>query len=316
MQNLMNIAPQPIQKNPVSLPAIPAGQNNTLGLLNTLNRVRPSMPVQSTGIPTSVPTSYVPSLNPGGVSPQVNPYLAAQRAVAGAQSLPLNRNMIPGGPAIGWQPKPMHQIVAETNQLLKTNSSQNLLNNNSYFKKVYDNLTPELQNKLLATANMLNPDIEASRNNLENNLNLEVSKNYLGNGTSTMDFIASQEGFRSKAYPDYSQYSVGYGTKANNPNQVVSESEARNMLNNRIERDRSRLSQIATKDFNPDQWTGILSFAYNTGIGRATKLVNYLNNGEDEKARNYMHKFVKAGGKKLDSLINRRNQESNLIFGT
>ena len=39
-------------------------------------------------------------------------------------------------------------------------------------------------------------------------------------------FIKKQEGFSAKAYWDYKQYSIGYGTKANSSSEVITEAEA------------------------------------------------------------------------------------------
>jgi hypothetical protein len=42
------------------------------------------------------------------------------------------------------------------------------------------------------------------------------------------------EGFLAKAYPDFKQYSSGYGTKANSPTEVITESEAERRLAGRL----------------------------------------------------------------------------------
>lgn len=47
-------------------------------------------------------------------------------------------------------------------------------------------------------------------------------------------YIKKKEGFRATAYKDHTQYSIGYGTRANNKNEVITEKEATARLYNHI----------------------------------------------------------------------------------
>lgn len=81
-----------------------------------------------------------------------------------------------------------------------------------------------------------------------------------------VDFIKKEEGFRTNAYWDYKQWSIGYGTKANSSNEVIDQAEAERRL--RVE--------IAAADhlvtgFAPGLPKGIhqalLDLTYNAGSG-------------------------------------------------
>ena len=74
------------------------------------------------------------------------------------QLAPMQDNYIPHGPSLGFRPKGINSIIEETNQLLKTDSVSNMMTNNKYFKKLYDNLPMEYQNKLLKSTTILNGD--------------------------------------------------------------------------------------------------------------------------------------------------------------
>lgn len=56
----------------------------------------------------------------------------------------------------------------------------------------------------------------------------EVSDDAVDQGL--VNFIKKQEGFASKAYWDYKQYSIGYGTKANSPTEVIDQAEGERRL--------------------------------------------------------------------------------------
>jgi flagellum-specific peptidoglycan hydrolase FlgJ len=148
------MAPQrPSMPNPGS-PQPPLLPTSGAGAPYPINGGRP-LPGQ---IPTSVSKGQlgqrVPPPMPGmmqrpmGGNP--NPQqLQAQQMTTSQLGNQQNPNGIPGGPALGWRPRTNKQIDDQINQYLQHDSIQNLMQNNPYFKKLYDNLPQTGQANLL-----------------------------------------------------------------------------------------------------------------------------------------------------------------------
>lgn len=81
-----------------------------------------------------------------------------------------------------------------------------------------------------------------------------------------VDFIKKEEVFQPKAYWDYKQYSIGYGTKATSATEVISQADAETRLREEI----SKADKLVT-DFAPNLPKGIhqalLDLTYNAGSG-------------------------------------------------
>lgn len=136
--------------------------------------------------------------------------------------------------------------------------------------------------------------------------------------SSAVDMIKQFEaggapkGFHEKAYWDYGQWSIGYGTKAK-PGEVIDKAEAERRLANELASHRSRVMAHAEKhgyQFTPHQIDALTSFDYNTG-----SLEQLTANGtrKPEEIASKMLAYVKADGKTLKGLVNRRKAESNLF---
>ncbi len=79
----------------------------------------------------------------------------------------------------------------------------------------------------------------------------------------------------SKAYWDYKQYSIGYGTKADNPDEVITEEEADKRLREALSKSQKAVIAHANKhgyDFNQNQINALSSFVYNLGSGVLNQL--------------------------------------------
>jgi len=143
---------------------------------------------------------------------------------------------------------------------------------------------------------------KTSPTNIVNNTNSTISQNLLS-------FIKSKEGFRSHAYKDHKQYSIGYGTKANSVNEVIDEREAEKRLIDDLTERRNKIVSFASK--HGYQWTdnqidALTSFAHNTGsINQLTQ------NGKrsDEEIVRMMPEYVKASGRVEPGLVKRRLEE-------
>lgn len=81
-----------------------------------------------------------------------------------------------------------------------------------------------------------------------------------------VNFIKKAEGFRAKAYWDYKQYSIGYGTKANSATEVIDEAEGERRLRVEI----ARADALVTAKFPnlpKGQHQALIDLTYNAGSG-------------------------------------------------
>ncbi len=127
-----------------------------------------------------------------------------------------------------------------------------------------------------------------------------------------IDFLKAKEGFAPRAFWDYAQYSIGYGTRALNANEVITEQEAERRLGDEVARFRQEVIRYGQD--NGYNWTGpqidsLTSFTYNLGTG---KLSEVTDNGtrDNNTIAEKMLLYVNAGGKPLQGLIERRRDES------
>lgn len=81
-----------------------------------------------------------------------------------------------------------------------------------------------------------------------------------------VNFIKKEEGFKAKAYWDYKQYSIGYGTKATSATEVITEAEAEARLRAEI----AKADALVTARFPnlpKGQHQALLDLTYNAGPG-------------------------------------------------
>lgn len=137
----------------------------------------------------------------------------------------------------------------------------------------------------------------------------------MGGGTNLVENIKGFEGYTPKAAWDYKQNSVGYGTRAKYPGEVIDKPEAERRLQSEVGNARQIVEQFAP---NAPQGVkdALTSLTYNagadwtrSGLGMAVKAGNY-----DEAARRFVQ-YNKAGGKTLPGLANRRQQEVQWFKG-
>ena len=128
----------------------------------------------------------------------------------------------------------------------------------------------------------------------------------------TINFIKSWEGFSENAYYDVSRWSVGYGT-IGYEGEVVTEEEAAQRLQDVVATYASNLSKKLTFEPTPSQTTGLLSAAYNLGVGGISKIIIACNAGQFQDAGRMLRLYDHAGGKRLPALTRRREAEAKLI---
>lgn len=134
----------------------------------------------------------------------------------------------------------------------------------------------------------------------------------------TVNFIKGWEKFHPVPYADYKQYSVGYGTYAGPypgpvPNIRLTEAQAHDRLMADLKKREQSIKPRLKVKLNNNQYGALMSFAFNLGVGHAYTIIDLLNQGKNAEATTQMLKYVNAGGKRLQGLVNRRNAEVELF---
>lgn len=137
-----------------------------------------------------------------------------------------------------------------------------------------------------------------------------TSRNVNGDLTS---FVKNFEGFNPKAFDDYKQTSIGYGTRAKAGETNISREDAELRLSQELSKSRQQVESLNSKhgyDFAPNELDALTSFTYNVG-----SLNQLTENGTRDKATiaRKMLEYNKAGGEVLNGLVNRRRAEQNLF---
>ena len=138
-----------------------------------------------------------------------------------------------------------------------------------------------------------------------------------------IQFIKSMEGFASRKYWDYAQYSIGYGTACGAweyPNGITVE-QADVLLRDKLAKLELSLDAfIATHNlaFSPAQYDALMSFTYNVGTGwmsgcRLSRLLVDGNFTESDFAST-LGVWCHAGGKILNGLVLRRIREIQIFL--
>lgn len=145
---------------------------------------------------------------------------------------------------------------------------------------------------------------------------------------SCIAFIKEAEGFSEKPYYDYSQHTVGYGTKCPTDKYFdymvngIPLEEAEALLQEeiaKIEADlHNKLMAPNQLTFTQHQFDALVSFSFNVGIGWISydsSLRNAILSGADTNELVYAFSlYSTAGGNYLSGLINRRLCEANMYL--
>ena len=125
-------------------------------------------------------------------------------------------------------------------------------------------------------------------------------------------FIKSKEGFTSCAFWDNSQYTNGYGTKANSSTECISEAEATSRLDADVTTRKTYVSSYGQRNgynWDENQIKALTSFAYNLGTGSIAQ-VTANGTRTDEVIVEKIKLYNKADGQVVAGLTQRRNEES------
>lgn len=144
--------------------------------------------------------------------------------------------------------------------------------------------------------------------------------------TNGLNLIKQFEGFSGKPYLDsIGVPTIGYGfTYYPNGKRVtmndspISEEHATTLLAEIIKPYEVGVDSMTRDDITQNQFNALVSFAYNLGVKSlqgSTLLKKVNRNPNDKTIRDEFLKWVNAGGKKLQGLVNRRNKEAEVYFG-
>jgi len=144
---------------------------------------------------------------------------------------------------------------------------------------------------------------------------------YMGRPTpqQAIEIIKRYEGLRTKAYQDSNGiWTIGYGnTHEVHPGDEISEEQAEEELREYLQNIGPLIIRAAKAPLNNNQYSALLSFTYNVGIGNFDKstLLKLINSKENDKV---VQEFVKwdkdARGQELAGLRARRLAEASLYF--
>jgi lysozyme len=128
-------------------------------------------------------------------------------------------------------------------------------------------------------------------------------------------FVSKWEGFRSEAYLcPANVWTLGYGsTEGVKPGDTITKAKALTLLAKDMEVARSKLYGVLNAkvidDLTENQWSALLSFAFNLGAGKSWTIWKRLNARQFDQVPQELAKFVNAGGRKVQGLVNRRAAE-------
>lgn len=136
--------------------------------------------------------------------------------------------------------------------------------------------------------------------------------------SKAVELIKGFEKFRSKSYWDNKQYSIGYGTKTTDKNEVIDEAEATRRMMSHVRKNVLPSIQLVKVPLTVNQKAALISFIYNIGseaFERSTVL-SELNKGNYSVVPAAMRMWCKttANGKKefTKGLARRRAYEVKL----
>ena len=139
-----------------------------------------------------------------------------------------------------------------------------------------------------------------------------------------ISLIEQFEGFRAQMYKDaVGLPTIGYGTLIQSPSQqwlltaTITQAQATDLLKQHLPGVESAIDNMVEFELTQNQFDALVSFCYNLGTNSLlnSTLLKKLNvDPSDETIRDEFMKWVHAGGKVLQGLVDRRTAEADLYF--
>ncbi|WP_107327543.1 lysozyme [Agrobacterium pusense] len=134
-----------------------------------------------------------------------------------------------------------------------------------------------------------------------------------------LSHIMQWEGKRLVAYQDVAGiWTIGYGhtTAAGIPRvregMRISDKEAEDILKGDLRKFENRVNSLVKVPLTDNQFAVLVSFDFNTGALHKSTLLKKLNAGDYDAVPAELMKWVNAGGKRVQGLVNRRAAEAGL----
>ena len=145
-------------------------------------------------------------------------------------------------------------------------------------------------------------------------------------GLSAVGFVGvlGWEDYRERAYDDgVGVQTYGFGTTRKpdgtpvRPGDTIAPVEAVKHAHRELTQFEGAIKRCVKVPLHQHEYDAFVSFAYNVGSGAfcSSTLVRKLNAGDYEGACNELPRWVYAGGRKLQGLVNRREAERKLCLG-
>ena len=140
---------------------------------------------------------------------------------------------------------------------------------------------------------------------------------------TTIDLIAKWEGCKLKAYKDVAGiWTVGYGLTSRagfidvGPDTELTQEEADWYLEKVVDDFANKIRPMIAAPINENQFGAFVSLAYNIGTGAFSRssALKHFNVGRTELVPDAIRMWKKAGGKVVQGLINRREDEIRLFI--
>ncbi|MBH2875965.1 lysozyme [Serratia marcescens] len=131
------------------------------------------------------------------------------------------------------------------------------------------------------------------------------------------------EGLRLKAYQDsVGVWTIGYGLtqpvdgKKVAPGMQIDQATADRLLKCGVVQYEQGVNQLVKVKITQGQFDALVSFAYNLGLRSlsTSTLLQKLNDGDKQGAADQFERWVNAGGKRLDGLVDRRAAEREMFL--
>lgn len=137
--------------------------------------------------------------------------------------------------------------------------------------------------------------------------------------------ITKHEGLKLKPYLCPAKIpTIGYGNtyypdgkRVTLLDKDITKQQAFDMFKEIANRFAKRVDELVTSNINQNQFNALVSFAYNVGTGNfssSTLLKKVNRNPDDLTIKDEFLRWNKAGGKVINGLTNRRNEEADLYF--
>ncbi|MDT6941951.1 lysozyme [Brucella pseudogrignonensis] len=134
-----------------------------------------------------------------------------------------------------------------------------------------------------------------------------------------LSLIQQWEGLKLTAYKDVAGiWTIGYGhtsaagSPTVTPGMTITKAEASRILQNDLAKFEARVERLVKVPLTDNQFAVLSSFDYNTGALHKSTLLKKLNKGDYDAVPGELAKWVNAGGKKVQGLVNRRAAEAGL----